>query len=63
MIRIAKGYPPEYMASNLRISAKTYWSIENGKISPRLNTAYSIAKLLNESILMLFPIKRLYVKD
>lgn len=46
-IRKERGYTQEYMANKLDIARTTYGGYESGKISPPLNKAIKIKKILN----------------
>lgn len=58
IIRIRKGFSQEYVARKLNISSRTYWSIENGKIEPKVSLAQDIAEVLHEDLYKLFPPKK-----
>mgnify|MGYP002576739030 CR=1 FL=1 len=46
-IRKKKGYTQEQMAERLNVARTTYTGYENGNISPSLETALKIKKILN----------------
>ena len=45
-IRKKKGYTQEQMAEKLNIARSTYTGYENGNVSPSLETALNIKKIL-----------------
>ena len=46
-IRKKKGYTQEQMAERLNVARTTYTGYEKGNISPSLETALKIKKILN----------------
>mgnify|MGYP003367819732 FL=1 len=46
-VRKKKGYTQEQMAEKLNIARTTYTGYENGNVSPSLETALNIKKILN----------------
>ena len=51
--RFRKGYKPETMAIELRISKTAYYDIESGKTNITLKRLYQIAEILDVSLLSL----------